>query len=508
VQAGANVVQAVQALDDKNLGTRTDEQPVFFDVLSSRLVVLSPLAGQTLGIVSLVLGIAGWVRALLVAWRTAGPAGSLRTVAWANVAAIAVTGSVIGAAALLRAVREVYHPWYAHAGRFWLLLVLAALVALHAILAIHARLPAWLRGVRDPALAWAMALPLWIGLAGLMQWAAPGAAFLWTVPLAAAGVAALVTSRPGVLAWLAAAACLVVTAALWIPEAHAFLAFAVPLLGRLGIVAPVGALPAALLAAGFMLAVPAYAVASAFGPAIESPARRRRLAITGTVVTVGLVLAFGWAYVAPAYTHERPLWRYAQYQSDYGAGRAAWEVASIEPGLDVQPKGAPPGWRLASGPLLPGSPLGGFQLPFAFRTYVVPVSPPPLTAEGTIDASAEGADVQVRIGVTEPGSLVFVTLPNGVVPIRSSLVGRVREGTWTAAYAAAPVGTVVFTASFRAADVPRLVGIRAGLRTPVLPGATEQTGLPGWLPVEHASWDTRAVHLVPVAWVAPEPALR
>ena len=76
-------------------------------------------------------------------------------------------------------------------------------------------------------------------------------------------------------AWLAAAASLVITASLWVPEAHAFLGFAVPLLGRLGIVAPVGALPAALLAAGFMLAVPAYGVSSALGPTLDSPLRRR-----------------------------------------------------------------------------------------------------------------------------------------------------------------------------------------------------------------------------------------
>ena len=507
-EGGANVLRTVQALDDRNLSTRTDEQPIYFDVLSTHVVVLSPLAGQVLGITALALGLAGWIRALMVAWRTAGPAGSLRTVAWVNVGAIAIIASVVGAAALLRAVREVYHPWYAHPGRFWLMLALAGIVALHAILAVHARLPAWLRGVRDPALTWALALPPWMGLAALMQWAAPAAAFLWTVPLACAGLAALVTVRPGALAWLAAAAAFTVTAVLWIPEAHAFLQFAVPLLGRLGIVAPVGALPAALLAAAFMLAVPACAVASATRQGgVDRSLRGRRLAVTGTVVTVALVLAFGWAYVAPAYTHDRPLWRYAQYQADYGAGRAAWEVASIEPGLDVRPHGAPSGWRLASGPLLSGSPLGGLMLPYAFRTSVVPGAPP-LTAQGTITPSAEGVDVQVRLALTEPGATVFVALPGGLVPVRASLAGRIRDTVWTAAYAAAPPGTVVFSASFRAADAPRLAGIRAGLRTDTLPGATDATGLPAWLPVEHAAWETRAVHLVPVSWVAQEATLR
>ena len=147
------------------------------------------------------------------------------------------------------------------------------------------------------------------------------------------------------------------------------------------------------------------------------------------------------------------------------------------------------------------------MLPYSFRTSVAPGAPP-LTAQGTITPSAEGADVQVRVAQTEPGATVFVTLPGGLVPVRSSLAGRVRDNVWTAAYAAAPPGTVVFSLSFRAADAPHLTGIRAGLRTATLPGATEATGLPAWLPVEHAAWETRAVHLVSVAWEAPEPALR
>ena len=173
-QAGGNILAVVQALEDRNLATHTPEQPVFFDLLSTRLVVISPLAALWLGVLALAIGTAGWLRATMTAWRSCGLAATLRTVAWIAVSATAVAGAVVGAAALLRAVRECTTPWYAHPGRFWILLLLAGCAALHAVLAVHARLPASMRGVRHPALAWAVTLPAWLALAGAVQWVAPG----------------------------------------------------------------------------------------------------------------------------------------------------------------------------------------------------------------------------------------------------------------------------------------------------------------------------------------------
>ncbi len=66
-QAGANILAVVQALEDRNLATRTPEQPVFFDLLSTRLVVISPLAALWLGVLALAIGTAGWLRATMTA---------------------------------------------------------------------------------------------------------------------------------------------------------------------------------------------------------------------------------------------------------------------------------------------------------------------------------------------------------------------------------------------------------------------------------------------------------
>ena len=49
-------------------------------------------------------------------------------------------------------------------------------------------IPARAHGLRHPAVAWTYALPLWILLALAMSWAAPAAAYLWTLPLLAAGL--------------------------------------------------------------------------------------------------------------------------------------------------------------------------------------------------------------------------------------------------------------------------------------------------------------------------------
>ena len=187
-----------------------------------------------------------------------------------------------------------------------------------------------------------------------------------------------------------------------------------------------------------MLAVPALAFVMGWRPRAEVvPRRARWRAVAVFALWLALVVAFAAAYVAPAYTPDRPLRRYAQYQADHGARRAAWGIGSIEPGLDIHASGAPAGWRLASGPLLAGSPFGGMPLPFAFRADVTP-SEPPVSAEGVITRTADEMNVQIRIAVADPGATPFVTLPAGVVPIRSSLPGRVREGAWTASYSCGP----------------------------------------------------------------------
>ena len=61
-----------------------------------------------------------------------------------------------------------------------------------------------------------------------------------------------------------------------------------------------------------------------------------------------VAIAIGAVYLAPAYTNEQPLRRYVRALQDGDAPNATWEVASVEPGLDLGP-GAPAGWTPASG---------------------------------------------------------------------------------------------------------------------------------------------------------------
>jgi hypothetical protein len=504
-QGGENVLATMSALDARDLSARTDEQAVFFDIASRRMVVLSPAAATVLALGALLAGLAGWIRVVIAARRACGLAGLLRTVAWAIGGTVVVAAAVVGAAALLRAVREVYHPWYAHPDRFWLLLVVSAAAAARLVTSIARRLPPGWRGARHPAAAWTVILPAWLALAATMHWLAPGASYLWTLPLAAAGLATLVAApATGPTALVAATLVLGVSAGLWGPELREMLRFAVPLLGRMPLVTPVAVLPAALLGGLAMVAPPVAVILATRSPRLTSLPR----ALATPLLVLALTLSFAWCYVAEAYTRERPLWRYAQYVADYASGRAAWEVAGNEPGLDVHlGRDAPAGWHAASGPLLPGVPAAGFPFPFAFRALARP-GPPPLAVHGTTSTSAGELRVEIRVTPTDAGSTVVFALPPGLVPKRASLPGRLRDGWWTAAYGAVPAGTIVFTAGFDAAAADRLDGVRAGLLTPALPGGTGWLGQPAWLGTERSVWYSKALHLAPVPWVAADGALR
>jgi hypothetical protein len=307
------------------------------------------------------------------------------------------------------------------------------------------------------------------------------------------------------LAQLAATLVLAVSAALWLPDTRDLLGYAVPLLGRLPLVTPVAALPGVLLGCGLMIAVPLAAVmAGRTAPDVAVVGVRRAPAVLIPALWLALTVSFAWCYTGDAYTHDRPLRRYAQYVADHASGRAVWEVAGNEPGLDLHPgAGTPHGWHPGSGPLLPGVPSSPSPHPFAFRTTVA-AGPPPLGATGgTTDAGAE-LQLQVRVTVPEGGPTVLVSLPPGVAPVRSSMPGRTRGGWWTAAYAAAPPGVFVFTASIRRADAAALPGLRAGLLTSGLPGGTGWTGQPAWLPSDRFVWRSQAAWFVPVEWAAPE----
>ena len=63
------------------------------------------------------LGLIAWVRVTAAAIELAGVLRWLLTSLWALAGSAAVVAAMVGATWALRAAREVYHPWYAQAGR-------------------------------------------------------------------------------------------------------------------------------------------------------------------------------------------------------------------------------------------------------------------------------------------------------------------------------------------------------------------------------------------------------
>ncbi len=341
---GDNVVAIASALQQSDITARTDRDASYFDLAGTIGVRFGSAGSWITSLLSVLLGMLGWLRITRFLLREEGAGRWLLGLAWTIVAVIATIAAMIAGAAVLRAAREVYHPWYARPDRLFVMLT-AVGGAMAWMMARAGRwIPARAHGLRHPAVAWTYALPLWIPLALFMSWAAPSAAYLWTLPLLAAGlllVAVPPSSAPAIR--LASVVILAVTGTLWLGNTVDLLRFIVAVLGRLSIVTPVYVYPAGIAAAGLMIA-PALFAATAAPKALLRPSLATALALAGVAATVL------WAWMAPAYTYEQPLRRYVRALQHPGAATAAWRVGSLEPGLDLG-DGAPSGWTTAE----PGS---------------------------------------------------------------------------------------------------------------------------------------------------------
>ncbi|MGH9311982.1 MAG: hypothetical protein ACRD1S_02175, partial [Vicinamibacterales bacterium] len=425
-------------------------------------------------------------RAALESVRLAGPGRLAFAALWANAGLAASFAAMTLATFGLRASREAYHPWYAHPGRLFLLLAAAGGACGWAAARAGALLPERWHGVRHPALVWTIALPVWIVVAAVASVAAPLSAFLWTLPLASAGVLLLALPPRSVPAMRAASAIvLVVVAVLWVDNLLVLAGFIVAVLGRQPIVTPVWIYPA-MVTAGAIVLVP---------PAIATVVGQRRLvrpAAASAVALLAIACAFAWAWMAPAYTEDRPLRRTARYVEDLTTGAAFWEVAGVEPGLDLA-DAAPQGWGPAREEARISVPIAGLPFPFVFRRMAdggEPRAQPPATATMTVDAAASAVTLHVR--PAEPGLFASVVLPDR--PITASLPGAYRRGRWTARYAGVPVDGVAFTARLSPgtrADAIRVAVARAGL-----PGGAGPAGLPPWLPSDRTAWEAVSVWIL------------
>ena len=479
---GDNVVAIASALQQSDITARTDRDATYFDLAGTIGVRFGSAGSWITSLLSVLLGMLGWLRITRFLLCEEGAGRWLLGLAWTIVAVIATIAAMIAGAAVLRAAREVYHPWYARPDRLFVMLT-AVGGAMAWMMARAGRwIPARAHGLRHPAVAWTYALPLWIPLALFMSWAAPSAAYLWTRPLLAAGlllVAVPPSSAPAIR--LASVVILAVTGTLWLGNTVDLLRFIVAVLGRLSIVTPVYVYPAGIAAAGLMIA-PALFAATAAPKALLRPSLATALALAGVAAAVL------WAWMAPAYTYEQPLRRYVRALQHPGAATAAWRVGSLEPGLDLG-IGAPSGWTTAE----PGADTMGWlslAQPFLFTADGPPLGPAPavVTAFNLTPAGA-GTALTLSIVPREQALSVSFVLPAGITPARSNFPGVTRLGRWTATFAAVPAEGIAWQAAFSAATAEQLRGSRLVVRTSGLPGAAGWQRLPGWLPQERMVWN-------------------
>ena len=505
-RTGENTVTMVAALQDVDITQRMAQGATFFDIGETTAISYRPALQFIISIVAVLLGIIAWVRLTADAIRQDGLLRWLLLVVWSWLGAAGVFGAMVGATWLLRWGREVYHPWYARPGRLFLLLIAIGVTAGWSVTRLGRWLPRRAHPTRHTSLTWTMTLPAWIGFAVLAMWFAPSAAYLWMLPLLAAGVllAPIPPQHDGAIR-IASLVIFMVSATVWLRETHDLMRFLVATMGRLPIITPVTAYAAVLALAGAMAAPPMIAALARIRPLVR-PWLVTSLLLLATAATSGA------AYFAPAYTSDEPLRRRARALQDGDAPNAIWEIASVEPGIDLNPD-APSGWMpvttAATGLSVP---WGRYAYPFVFRTTGPALGPAPATlAPLVVKPLADGIQVTLSVVPREPGLVASFVLPAGVVPARSSLPGVVALGRWTASYVAVPPDGVVFDASFRGAVADGLRETRVKISSARFPGGSGWQRLPSWMPRETAVWSGEAVWIVPVPpapAIAPVPPLR
>jgi hypothetical protein len=101
----------------------------------------------------------------------------------------------------------------------------------------------------------------------------------------------------------------------------------------------------------------------------------------------------------------------------------------------------------------------------------------------------------------QPGLTTAFVLPEGLLPQRSNLPGRVVQGRWTAFYFGVPPDGATWHASFKSGAESKLPLTAGAVVSSRFPGGTGWQSLPAWLPQEHAVWD------LDVAWILKTPAV-
>jgi hypothetical protein len=492
-ETGQNVVAIVNALEGVDITQRSAEQPTFFDVAGVRAISYGPFASMLVTIAAMLLGILAWIKVSAATLRLGGFWRWLLTVVWSLAGAVAVVAAMVAVTWALRATREVYHPWYARPDWFFLLLASVGVTAAWVTSRVGQWLPARAHGLRHPAVTWSIALPLWLLLGGAALVYAPAAAYLWLWPIMTAGLMLLVvpaTSGAGIR--IASVLVLTVAATLWLRDGLEVMRFAVATLGRMPYITPVFVYAALVALAGVMIAPPFVAATAAARPLL-------RPSLVTALLLILVVIATALAYTAPAYTQEEPLRRFARAMQEAGAPTSTWEVASLEPGLDLGDR-APMGWTLETA-MPPGSvPWGRYGMPFVFRSAQPSIGPPPVDIAGfSIEPLEAGHELTVSVVPHELALTIAFVLPDGITPARSNLPGVRRMNRWTATFLAVPPEGVRFRAAFAVVDPERLREIRVVVTRGGVPGGVGWQRLPDWLPLERTTWSVVSSWSIPAA---------
>lgn len=494
---GEDVVATMIGLDQLDLTQKSQADETYFDIGQTVALAWNPLTGWLIAATALVFGVLAWFKCVAAGVRLIGLGRWLLDVVWSLVGAVVVAAALVGGTWALREARAAYHPWYAHPAYLFLMLLAFGSAVGWGMVRLGALLPTRARAPRHPVLIWSVSLPLWIAAAALLSVKAPGAGYMWTVPLLIAGAGLLIVQATNELAVrLVSLVVLAVAGALWLRETTDLLTFIVAVLGRMPFITPVWVYGALMLACGIMIVPPFLATVSATRP-------RPRPSLVTVALLIAVVATALLAHTAPAYTYWQPQRRYARVLVEPGASTATYEVASQEPGLDLDPS-APRGWYQATDEPAGSLPFGRFQFPYVFRTTAPSpgAAPASVTAFG-VTTNPMGSQLTLTIVPQAPGLSVALILPDGVRPVRTSLPGILAARNWRAAYVNVPMEGLTWQASFKSGDETRLGSTQAVVLSSRFPGGSGWQSLPSWLPQQRTVW-----HL-DVLWVlkVPPPVL-
>jgi hypothetical protein len=466
----------------------------FASIAQRTVVVLADWQGRLLSILALVLGVVAWVR--IVRHLASGDAiRFVATMLWGILALAGAVAAMVGASWLLGASSTVHHPWYAAPLRTCALIVVSGALGTWLVTRLAFLAPERVRYRREPATAWAIALPIWGAIVAGFESTAPLAAPLWALALAITG-AALAVIPPARTVWMRAASILVlaVTIVLFVPDGLRLFEFLVAVLGRLPIVTPVWVLPLFVAFVGLMIAAPFAAAVIGF---VEG---RRGHGLMGGALLAGFATTLGLAYVAAPYTWERPARRSVVYVQDAVIGKAWWEVGGNEPGLDLAHASAEAArWSpIDRGARLPATvTVGGATGAFRFRRQGDATPAPARVLARQLPAADAPGHIDYEVSVTpqRPGLSATLHLPPGVVPVRAVPTGIQPQDRWRATYLAIPPEGMTFRARIPSAATPSLATTVVVVGSWLLPGADARRMLP-WLPQDRADWTTYAQWVV------------